>query len=111
MRNILIILFLTVFWSCTSCNGENSSDIDHESVADKDSNVNSDSDLSDEVLTEADETSDVDTAGSDPDVTDFDLIKQDKDTQPDESDDIELPDYDYPAGKDGDPACPNLLNA
>ena len=48
---------------------------------------------------------------------DFDLVKQDvdisedKDTQPDESNDTELPDYDYPAGKDGDPDCPSLLNA
>ena len=115
MRNTLIILLLFLFCSCTSCNGENSSDIDHESVIDKDSNTATDLDV--ETNDTIDEISDDDAAITDPDVLDSDSIKQDKDdvadkdTQPDESNDIELPDYDYPAGKDGDPDCPNLLNA
>ena len=115
MRNTLIILLLFLFCSCTSCNGENSSDIDHESVIDKDSNTATDLDV--ETNDTIDEISDDDAAITDPDVLDSDSIKQDKDdvadkdTQPDESNDTELPDYDYPAGKDGDPDCPSLLNA
>jgi len=115
MRNTLIILLLFLFCSCTSCNGENSSDIDHESVIDKDSNTATDLDV--ETNDTIDEISDDDAAVTDPDVLDSDSIKQDKDdvadkdTQPDESNDTEIPDYDYPAGTDGDPDCPSLLNA
>ncbi|HRZ79625.1 MAG TPA: hypothetical protein P5044_06440, partial [bacterium] len=59
-------------------------------------------DLSDEVLAESDET-------VDDDLSDEVLTEADKDTLMDE--DIETPDYDYPAGTDGDPDCPSLLNA
>jgi len=65
MRNILIILFLTVFWSCTSCNS-NDPKHDSDSLADNDTKNDIDSikvdvdDLSDEVLTESDEIVDSD---------------------------------------------------
>ena len=65
MRNILIILFLTVFWSCTSCNS-NDPEHDSDSMADNDTKNDIDSikvdadDLSDEVLTESDEIVDSD---------------------------------------------------
>jgi hypothetical protein len=111
MKNFAVIIL--VFWSCTACNSGESADKDNESLSDKDSNANIDADLSDEVLTEADEKSDADSAGSDPDLSDEVLTESDvipdKDTVMD--DDIELPDYDYPAGTDGYPDCPSLLNA
>ncbi len=64
MRNILIILLLSVFWSCTSCNS-NSPKTDTDTVPDKDSALNDADtetvdDLSDGVLTESDDISDVD---------------------------------------------------
>ncbi|HQN73974.1 MAG TPA: hypothetical protein PLB16_11210, partial [bacterium] len=46
MRNILIILFLTVFWSCTSCNESKPSN-DKESTIDQDNNTQFDDDPTD----------------------------------------------------------------
>jgi len=99
LRFLLIFLFVVVT-SCNSDNPENDSDnlqfndIDSVVGVDKDSVEVIDDDLSDnlsdEVLTEAD-------------------VIADKDTVADE--DVELPDYDYPAGTEGDPDCPSLLNA
>ncbi|HRZ78868.1 MAG TPA: hypothetical protein P5044_02570 [bacterium] len=66
MRNILIILLLFLFWSCTSCNGNNPKN-DSDSLADNDTkndidSVRTDKDIddlsddpSDEVLTESDD--------------------------------------------------------
>ncbi|HRZ79502.1 MAG TPA: hypothetical protein P5044_05825 [bacterium] len=62
---IHIILFLTVFWSCTSCNSNDPRN-DSDSVSDNDTMNDIDSikvdvdDLSDEVLTESDEIVDSD---------------------------------------------------
>jgi hypothetical protein len=113
MRNILIILFLTVFWSCTSCNNGEDIDVDNESILDKDSYTNIDADLSDdlsdEVSTESEVLTDTDGINTDIDSLKLDHDFADKDTVMDE--DVEIPDYDYPAGTDGDPDCPSLLNA
>ncbi|HQO92311.1 MAG TPA: hypothetical protein PLX56_08290, partial [bacterium] len=68
-------------------------------------------DLSDEVSTESEVLTDMDGINTDIDSLKQDNDVADKDTQPDESNDIELPDYDYPAGKEGDSGCPSLLNA
>lgn len=115
MKYILIMFLLMVFWSCASCNGENSSDTDHESFPDKDSAANIDTDLSDdlsdEALAELEDTESEVSTDIDEINTDTDSLKQDHDVADNESNDIELPDYDYPAGKDGDPDCPSLLNA
>ena len=115
MRIMLIILLLFMLWSCTSCNGGGSSDTDFESVTDKDSNVVSDSDFPDDL---SDEVSDTDLeilTDTDEINPDTDSVKQDKDITPDKDtvmdEDIEIPDYDYPAGTEGDPDCPSLLNA
>ncbi len=66
MRNILIIFMMFLFWSCTSCNGNNPKN-DSDNPADNDTKndidsvkVDKDADgLSDEVLTESDEADEV----------------------------------------------------
>ncbi len=112
MRNLLIILLLFFFWSCTSCNSEKPDD------------SNNDTDVLPDVTTENDTGSDFspdlkqdnDIAESDNNVNDTDsdlvdaAVADDKDSLPDENDETEIPDYDYPAGTDGDPDCPSLLN-
>ncbi|HPA57063.1 MAG TPA: hypothetical protein PLT70_06505, partial [bacterium] len=83
MRNILIILLLLLFWSCTSCNGNNpKSDTENDIdmiQPDKDSD-----DLSDEALAES------------------------EDTESNETDDeVELADVDYQGAEE----CPELAKA
>ncbi|HQI05800.1 MAG TPA: hypothetical protein PL195_11125, partial [bacterium] len=65
MRNILIILLLLLFWSCTSCNGNNpKSDTDILAGSDTENDIDmiqpdkDSDDLSDEALAESDETDD-----------------------------------------------------
>ncbi len=113
MKNFAVIIL--IFWSCTACNSGENADSDKETVPDKDSTANVDTDLSDdlsdEISTESEVLTDTDGINTDIDSPKQDHDVADKDTQPDESNDTELPDYDYPAGKDGDPDCPSLLNA
>ena len=113
MKNFAVIIL--IFWSCTACNSGENADSDKEAVLDKDSTANVDTDLSDnpsdEVSTESEVLTDTDGINTDIDSPKQDHDVVDKDTQPDESNDIELPDYDYPVGKEGDPDCPSLLNA
>ncbi|HOG44430.1 MAG TPA: hypothetical protein PK560_10165, partial [bacterium] len=113
MKYFAVILLMFVF--SAACNG-NSPNHDSDDLPDLHDYDNSDFDSAhNENNDNPDEVSDIIDVVDESD--DFDLVKQDvdisedKDTQPDESNDIELPDYDYPAGKDGDPDCPNLLNA
>lgn len=113
LRKLLIIFLLVFLWSCTSCNSKDP-EIDDDTVSDKDSVAVTDSDVLD-----TDRVSDSDTVKDDSD-TDSDLVEtdgdsiEDKDIFPDEvpeTDTGEWPDYDYPAGTEGDPDCPSLLNA
>ena len=108
-------VIILIFWSCTACNGNSQNhDSDHDSQDSLDyDNTDTDlsDDLSDEISTESEVLTDTDGINTDIDSPKQDHDVADKDTQPDESNDIELPDYDYPAGKDGDPDCPSLLNA
>ena len=67
MRNILIIFLLLLFWSCTSCNGNNpKSDNDNLAVNDTEADIdsvktdNDIDDLSDEVFDTESETPDID---------------------------------------------------
>ncbi len=86
MRNILIILLLSVFWSCTSCNsGETKTDID--TSPDKDSSLID----QDQIKT------DLDSVTPDPDMIDGDSEKLDTDG------DSETPDVDM--------YCPIAINA
>ncbi len=90
---IYMILFLLVFWSCTSCNSE-----DQENDNDSDHDLQDLPDLHDE---DKDSAEDKDSF-------------EDKDIQPDEDSDhdsILKSDYDYPEGNDNDPDCPNLKMA
>jgi hypothetical protein len=85
MRNILIILFLTVFWSCTSCNGNNSGN-DSDSLPDSNDS---------ESLVDLDSTQDSD-------------LNIDTDSEVDEeADDVEFADVDYQGAED----CPALKAA
>jgi hypothetical protein len=113
MKNFAVILLIFVF--SAACNG-NSPNHDSDDLTDLPDYDNSDFDSDHDTNNDnPDEVSDIIEVADESD--DFDLVKQDvdipedKDTQPDESNDTELPDYDYPAGKDGDPDCPSLLNA
>jgi hypothetical protein len=113
MKNFAVILLMFVF--SAACNG-NSQNYDSDNLPDLHDYDNSDLDSAhNENNDNPDEESDIIEVADESD--DFDLVKQDvdipedKDTQSDESNDTELPDYDYPAGKDGDPDCPSLLNA
>lgn len=85
MRNILIILFLTVFWSCTSCNGNNSGN-DSDSLPDSNDS---------ESLVDLDATQDSD-------------LNIDFDSEVDEeADDVEFADVDYQGAED----CPAIKAA
>ncbi|HPA58201.1 MAG TPA: hypothetical protein PLT70_12320, partial [bacterium] len=113
MKNFAVILLMFVF--SAACNG-NSPNHDSDDLPDLHDYDNSDFDSAhNENNDNPDEVSDIIEVVDESD--DFDLVKQDvdisedKDTQPDESNDTEIPDYDYPAGKEGDPDCPSLLNA
>ena len=113
MKNFAVILLMFVF--SAACNG-NSPNHDSDDLPDLHDYDNSDFDSAhNENNDNPDEVSDIIDVVDESD--DFDLVKQDvdisedKDTQPDESNDTELPDYDYPAGKEGDSDCPSLLNA
>lgn len=73
MRNVLIILLLFLFWSCTSCNSDNSKP-DEDTVPDKDTAV-IDSDKNDSA---PDESGDTDTVLPDPDsIADTDMNDSD----------------------------------
>ncbi len=113
MKYFAVILLMFVF--SAACNG-NSPNHDSDDLPDLHDYDNSDFDSAhNENNDNPDEVSDIIEVVDESD--DFDLVKQDvdisedKDTQPDESNDTELPDYDYPAGKEGDSDCPSLLNA
>jgi len=70
MRNILIILFLTVFWSCTSCNSDspkNDSNLhDNDGFVEQDKDFAYDADSTDSIAEKDNETDD-DQADSDAD--------------------------------------------
>ncbi len=108
---VAILIFTFFLISCNSNDPKTDAD---KAVPDKDSVAVIDSD-----------TQDADIPVSDPDIVkndvDNDLVKPDNDSAGDKdiiSDEVpdpdtaeELPDYDYPVGKEGDPDCPSLLNA
>ena len=107
----LVFMIILVFISCT----ENKPQTDSGTQDNYATEIDSISDL-DSAL---DETTDSDQTVCDTD-TDSDSTKvdddntEDKDIIPDEvpeTDIEEWPDYDYPAGTEGDPDCPSLLNA
>jgi len=90
MRNILIILLLLLFWSCTSCNHDDSKN-DLDAVPDSNSIVNADSETIDkdsEVVSdlESDLETDEDNSGN-----------------PDAANDTENGEYDKPWLVDNDP--------
>jgi len=84
MRNILIILLLFLFWSCTSCNSDNPG-TDHDNLTDNDTKNDVDS-----IKPDIDESVDADSA-----------IDEEID------DEVELADVDYQGAED----CPDLVKA
>jgi hypothetical protein len=102
MKYLILLLIL----ACTACNSSQNHDL-HD---DQDSH-NYD--------IKTDDFVEINDNGNDMDLDSKDDIEiEDEDADPDEipeadiSDDAEeWPDYDYPAGTEGDPDCPSLLNA
>ncbi|HQB08564.1 MAG TPA: hypothetical protein PLW37_01740, partial [bacterium] len=88
-------VIILIFWSCTACNGNSQNhDSDHDSQDSLDyDNTDTDlsDDLSDEISTESEVLTDTDGINTDIDSPKQDHDVADKDTQPDESNDIELP--------------------
>ncbi len=92
MRNILIVLFLTVFWSCTSCNNSQNHDSeDEQDLHDYDLIVNADSEVIDK---DSEVVSDLE---SDPETDD------DNSGNPDGTNEGESSEYDKPWLIDNDP--------
>ena len=94
MRNILIVLFLTIFWSCTSCNSDNPR-TDHDNLTDNDTKNDVDS-----IKPDIDSISDEDTSSDD--LSDEVLTESEE-----ADDDVELADVDYQGAED----CPDLAKA
>jgi hypothetical protein len=115
MNKILILILMIVAISCNS----NSQKTDKDAVPDTDKTPDTETvdeipDLSDEVPDTKSEVPD-EVPDEFPDEISDEDEKNDNDpdfdeiSEPDYVD--EWPDYDYPAGKEGDPDCPSLLNA
>ena len=89
MRNILIMLMIFFFWSCTSCNSETpGSDVDNETPDIENDNVS----------VEVDKSSDNDFSNNDDD-----FVVDEDEPEIDEENDDESQDYSKPWLVDGDP--------
>ena len=112
-----IFVVFSVFLSCNSEKPDNSNN-DTDILPDVTTEDDAGSDLSPDLKQDSDiieiNDNDVDLDSKDDvEIKDEDVESDEStDEKPDTSpDDTENPDYDYPAGTEGDPDCPSLLNA
>jgi hypothetical protein len=101
----LLIFILTILMSCTACNS-NSQNHDSPDLHDSDKDTETIDETTDKTSEVPDETPDE----FHDEVSEDEKNDSDSDKIPEEDID-EWADYDYPAGKEGDPDCPSLYNA
>jgi hypothetical protein len=110
-----IFVVFSVFLSCNSEKQDDSNDRDvlSDSITENDKEGNISPDLKQDIDIAERDDNDVDLDSKDDvEIKDEDVESDEStDEKPDASPDgTETPDYDYPAGTDGDPDCPSLLN-